>query len=165
MQKINLLHYWKTYVKINQVYKLIKDYKMETFIGVKLIKAEPAKGHNNKLYTSASAAGVKTQEGYKVVYEDGYESWSPKEVFEKAYRKTRIVSDLSIDINSLGEHQVMVVEEAKLLERNIRKLTDFIEGNVNFASLGIEGQTRLKSQLLAMRYYLTILVERIENFK
>jgi hypothetical protein len=24
--------------------------------------------------------------GYKVVYEDGYESWSPKDVFEKAYR-------------------------------------------------------------------------------
>lgn len=23
--------------------------------------------------------------GYKVVYEDGYESWSPKEVFEQAY--------------------------------------------------------------------------------
>jgi hypothetical protein len=26
-------------------------------------------------------------EGYKVVYEDCYESWSPKDVFEKAYRK------------------------------------------------------------------------------
>lgn len=24
---------------------------------------------------------------YKVVYEDGYESWSPKETFERAYRK------------------------------------------------------------------------------
>lgn len=25
-------------------------------------------------------------DGYYVVYEDGYESWSPKDVFEKAYR-------------------------------------------------------------------------------
>lgn len=27
-------------------------------------------------------------EGYKVRYEDGYESWSPKEAFEAAYRRT-----------------------------------------------------------------------------
>lgn len=26
------------------------------------------------------------KEGYKVVYEDGYESWSPKDAFEKVYR-------------------------------------------------------------------------------
>ena len=28
------------------------------------------------------------REGYEVVYEDGYNSWSPKEVFEGAYRRT-----------------------------------------------------------------------------
>lgn len=27
------------------------------------------------------------KEGYKVVYEDGYTSWSPKDAFEKAYRE------------------------------------------------------------------------------
>ena len=27
------------------------------------------------------------QEGYKVIYDNGYESWSPKDVFEKAYRE------------------------------------------------------------------------------
>lgn len=26
-------------------------------------------------------------EGYKVIYEDGYISWSPKEVFERCYRE------------------------------------------------------------------------------
>ena len=25
------------------------------------------------------------KKGYKVIYKDGYESWSPKEVFEEAY--------------------------------------------------------------------------------
>ena len=45
---------------------------MQTYYGAKLIHAEPA----NK--------GV--DEGYFVKYEDGYTSWSPKEVFEKAYR-------------------------------------------------------------------------------
>ena len=43
---------------------------MKEFIGIKRIKAE-----------AESREGV---DGYKVVYEDGYESWSPKEVFEEA---------------------------------------------------------------------------------
>lgn len=45
---------------------------MQAYYGAKLIHAEPA----NK--------GV--DEGYFVKYEDGYTSWSPKEVFEKVYR-------------------------------------------------------------------------------
>ena len=44
---------------------------MQTYIGVKCIKAEPMQKD-----------GV---DGYKVVYPDGYESWSPKDAFEKAY--------------------------------------------------------------------------------
>jgi hypothetical protein len=76
---------------------------MEKYLGVKLIEAESAKGYNNKLYTSASPAGVKTEEGYKVKYEDGYESWSPKEVFEKAYRKTDgLTFGLAIEALKLG---------------------------------------------------------------
>lgn len=46
---------------------------MKNYIGVKIIKAEP-KMKDGK-------------EGYKVVYPDGYVSWSPKDVFEKAYRE------------------------------------------------------------------------------
>lgn len=46
---------------------------MKKYIGTKIIKAEPE-----------MEEGV---EGYKVVYEDGYVSWSPKDVFEKAYRE------------------------------------------------------------------------------
>lgn len=44
---------------------------MQTYIGVKKIEAEPKVRDG--------------QEGYKVVYDGGYESWSPKEVFESAY--------------------------------------------------------------------------------
>ena len=32
--------------------------------------------------------GDSVEVGYKVVYEDGYESWSPRDVFEAAYRET-----------------------------------------------------------------------------
>lgn len=50
---------------------------MKTYIGTKIIDAEPACRDMN---------GEK-QEGYKVRYRpDGYESFSPKAVFEEAYR-------------------------------------------------------------------------------
>lgn len=45
---------------------------MQNYIGVKLIQAEPCKNDKGEL-------------GYKVIYDNGYESWSPKDVFEKAY--------------------------------------------------------------------------------
>ncbi len=55
---------------------------LEKYIGVKIIKAEPQECqqdiHNSK----------KGDPGYLVEYEDGYQSWSPAGVFEKAYRKT-----------------------------------------------------------------------------
>jgi hypothetical protein len=31
--------------------------------------------------------GIESQPGYKVIYPDGYVSWSPAEVFENAYRE------------------------------------------------------------------------------
>ena len=46
---------------------------MKTYIGVKIIKAEPMEKDGKP--------------GYKVKYKDGYESWSPKEVSEEAYRE------------------------------------------------------------------------------
>lgn len=46
---------------------------MKNYIGVKIIKARPM-----------SKYGV---DGYEVMYPDGYVSWSPKDVFEKAYRE------------------------------------------------------------------------------
>lgn len=46
---------------------------MENYIGVKIVKAEPEEKNGKP--------------GYRVKYPDGYVSWSPKETFEKAYRK------------------------------------------------------------------------------
>jgi hypothetical protein len=71
---------------------------MEQYIGSKIVQAEPAwlvlekegeageivvQDHDLELTTAKTVLN-----GYKVVYEDGYESWSPKEVFEAAYRRT-----------------------------------------------------------------------------
>ena len=56
---------------------------MENYIGTKLIQAEPAYKEIDLKHLPAKA-----RDGYRVVYPDGYESWSPKDVFEKAYRIT-----------------------------------------------------------------------------
>ena len=50
------------------------------YIGTKLIKAYPAPA------PKASGAHAEGDPGYIVIYLDGYESWSPKDVFEEAYR-------------------------------------------------------------------------------
>lgn len=53
---------------------------MQKFIGTKIIHAEPA------VAPAGVHQSIEGDEGYKVVYEDGYQSWSPKEIFEDAYR-------------------------------------------------------------------------------
>jgi hypothetical protein len=47
---------------------------MKEYIGVKIVRAEPEQRDG--------------LDGYKVVYEEGYESWCPKDVFEKHNRLT-----------------------------------------------------------------------------
>jgi len=58
---------------------------MKTYIGLKQIMAEP------QSYAAAhplvEIAEDRDEPGYKVVYPDGYESWSPQAVFEEAYRE------------------------------------------------------------------------------
>ena len=55
---------------------------MQKYIGTKIIEAEPCKAWKD---TKLHKAG---EDGYKVRYPDGYESWSPKDVFNEAYRPT-----------------------------------------------------------------------------
>ena len=76
---------------------------MKQYIGAKIIQAEPANRYEFEdgsvlvkrescEWTEEEAELLKQQhaskEGYAVLYPDGYESWSPKEVFEDAYRET-----------------------------------------------------------------------------
>ena len=66
---------------------------MKKFIGVKEISAE--------------AEMKDGKDGYKVVYPDGYTSWSPKDVFEEAYTEVeednrqmrQSVSDIVAEVN------------------------------------------------------------------
>ena len=54
---------------------------MNRYIGTKIVLAEPETkdGHD----------------GYAVMYEDGYRSWSPRETFERAYRR---ITDAEINL-------------------------------------------------------------------
>ena len=77
-----------------------------------MIEAEPCKAWKN---TDNNKIG---DEGYKVRYPDGYESWSPKEVFEKAYMQVgdnvTITQDnvdnfiKSIDVITMGDKTTVV---------------------------------------------------------
>lgn len=62
---------------------------MKMYIGTKTIEAMPMtrKAYNNYRGWDVPRDENPSDEGYLVKYEDGYESWSPKEVFEKAYRE------------------------------------------------------------------------------
>lgn len=63
-----------------------EDLQMQQYIGTKIIKAEPAPA------PTAMGKYPEGAPGYKVEYEDGYISWSPKAVFEEAYRPSSTMS-------------------------------------------------------------------------
>lgn len=61
---------------------------MKKYIGTKQIEAEPmtrGDAWGKHLLREKPSTENFDDEGYHVRYEDGYESWSPKDTFEKAY--------------------------------------------------------------------------------
>ncbi|MBT4124568.1 MAG: hypothetical protein HOE40_04000 [Candidatus Pacebacteria bacterium] len=56
---------------------------MKNYIGTKIVQAIPEKKFKEQI------------DGYKVIYAGGYESWSPKDVFEQCYRE---ISDEESDM-------------------------------------------------------------------
>jgi hypothetical protein len=67
--------------------------KFIQYIGTKIIDALPTTQGEFRISKCAAANLTfvpdddDEREGYMVIYEDGYVSWSPKDTFEKAYRK------------------------------------------------------------------------------
>ena len=79
---------------------------MEKYIGTKLVEAEPAYRIDGRIYVKSQPVprSLNSEDGYKVVYQDGYVSWSPKEVFEEAYRRTDNLSfGLAIEAAKRGK--------------------------------------------------------------
>lgn len=81
---------------------------MRLYIGTKLIEAEPANRVDGKIqpvdWPVPNDATV--EKGYKVRYPDGYESWSPKAVFERDYLPISINENLGTNNPSIGQQMV-----------------------------------------------------------
>lgn len=126
---------------------------MKKFIGKKEVEAMPMKlgefigktGRNP--YSNDKKLHDPDQEGYFVKYKDGYESWSPKEVFEESYK----CSDTFLDI--------MEIELEELQEKQ-EKLNKFFDTET-FKSLSQKEKNILHAQFGAMLAYSSILIERI----
>jgi len=56
------------------------------YIGTKIVKAEPMDNFSFLKMQGKPIPEHENSPGYKVVYDDGYTSWSPKNVFERCYR-------------------------------------------------------------------------------
>lgn len=127
--------------------------KMKKYIGTKEVSATPAWQIDGTIYPKDGVVprSMNRKDGYKVVYEDGYESWSPKDVFEKAYKP----SDTALDR--------LKIERNELRER-IEKLEDFIGLNFSEAKekVGSLQAALLVCQRSYMVDYLDVLQTRID---
>lgn len=92
--------------------------KMIAYIGTKMIHAVPAEkivlaGNDKAVVVEHGSPDfeymrelpiISREDGYKVRYADGYESWSPKDVFEEAYRPTNAMNfGLAIEAAKKGK--------------------------------------------------------------
>lgn len=120
----------------------VKKVEKHTYIGTKKVEAFPC-----QVWKDIEGHKL-VDDGYRVIYEDGYLSWSPKDVFEKAYKK----ADTYIDR--------MEIEYAELNDRRA-KLAKFLECR----DLDDSERSLLTDQLVAMNEYSLILMRRIDYAK
>lgn len=128
---------------------------MKKYIGTKQVSATPAWRIDSKVYPKDGEVprSMNREDGYKVVYEDGYESWSPKDVFEKAYK----VAETFLD-------RLMI--ERKELAEKLEKLCLFTDSPKFMDVVKDENQRELLiKQRDYMGEYLNILNQRIKTLE
>jgi len=59
---------------------------MERYVSYKEVEAEPMDRFTAQKSGLVRDIVESNEHGYKVVYADGYESWSPKDAFENGYK-------------------------------------------------------------------------------
>ena len=125
---------------------------MKKYIGTKQIEAEPmtmGEAYEKNLLQAGRVPNEseKTKVGYHVKYEGGYESWSPAEPFEKAYK----LADTPLDR--------MIIEYDELKQK-IDKLDAFLDSE-KFKTLDEKVKGLLSSQYHIMIAYSITLSERM----
>lgn len=121
---------------------------MKKYIGTKTVSVTPAWRIDGKVYSKDGIVprSMNREDGYKVVYEDGYESWSPKDVFEKAYK----IAETPLDRMKI---------EGSELSTKISGLMKFVSTD-KFKELDEPTRAMLLVQLQHMRVYDSILCIR-----
>ena len=125
---------------------------MKKYIGTKQIEAEPmtrGDAWGKHLLREKPTPENFDDAGYHVRYKDGYESWSPKEVFEEAYK----CSDTHLDR--------MRIELDELKER-LTKAIDFYYSE-KAGQLSRDEAYLLGRQISVMREYADVLLDRIKT--
>lgn len=82
---------------------------MKQYIGTKIVEAVPAIRKGGKVYEKDGPiprSMEPEEDGYKVRYQDGYESWSPRDVFEKAYLPLTVNDGLRTSAPSISQEMV-----------------------------------------------------------
>lgn len=84
---------------------------MENYVGTKVVEAEPMNRGDYNIHRGWKIPSDENpnDEGYLLKYPDGYVSWSPKEVFEKAYH--------SADAMTFGE-AIAAMKQGARVARN-----------------------------------------------
>ncbi len=132
------------------------ELNFKSYTGTKTVKAMPmcankAKSENANVPEKYFEVGTPSYnpgaDGYLVEYEGGYRSWSPKKVFDEAYRLSETKVDrMKIELAGLNVRMKEITEELYNPERAFSSSDD---------------RWALSKQLEAMREYANILFERI----
>ena len=127
---------------------------MKKYIGTKQIEAEPmtmGEAYKRGLLQVGRVPreDEENKDGYYVRYKDGYESWSPAEPFDKAYKR----ADTFLDR--------LYIERTELYDK-LTKLRTFIDSPKFLETVTDEYQRKLLSkQEGIMQGYLDVLDERM----
>lgn len=126
---------------------------MKTYLGTKLVTAKSMTRPEAEFVLGRVIKPAKqnySDDGYLVQYEDGYQSWSPKDVFEKAYKP----ADNFIDR--------MIIERDELQKRLVG-LTSSLMTEGFHEKVGDKQYYWMQEQRNAMEIYVEVLNKRITH--
>ena len=118
---------------------------MQKFIGVKLVQAEPMKAEEaiSKGYLRVKDSYPNAQQdGYHVVYQDGYDSWCTKEVFDKQHLGVTSEKVTELDVQNLIARMGLkpsgdTIEDAAFLVSHVYDNLQFV---VDWATNGLNNE-------------------------
>lgn len=126
---------------------------MKKYLGTKLVTAKPMTRAAAEVILGKFIKPAKQEysgEGYLVRYEDGYQLWSPKEVFDKAYKP----ADNFLD---------RLIIERDDLQKRLSSLTSVLMQEDFQEKVGREQYYWMQEQRNAMEIYAEVLNKRIKH--